>query len=360
MTTKLDFPDPLLVDRYLTGTASDEERTALAHQLTGNTAVDDAVVGPMLRYGGVSLSEATVLTDQDALLRRISNEEPTSVSIGTHRHTIQQTDIPLTEGLAKTHRRQSQPSETLIASATNRWVRYGATAVVLIIAALSANPITSWLASNQRSTQSPAAREYVTRPGQRAVVTLPDGSMATLAPDTRLTMSGRTATLVGEALFTVTQRTDAPFVVHAGTTTIRVLGTTFAVHRYADDPETRVAIAQGKVMVQDRIVTNGDIALARSNNDVIVTHDAERTLALIGFAQGQVLLDDVTLQEAIPQLERWLGVDIQLEGAIPLTRFSITFDSNAPMQTIAEIARGTQTDYTARGRTITFRSPTKR
>jgi len=61
--------------------------------------------------------------------------------------------------------------------------------------------------------------------------------------------------VVGEALFTVTHSASRPFVVHAGTAIVQVLGTKFDVRRYPNDRATHVLVADGRVVVGETINT---------------------------------------------------------------------------------------------------------
>lgn len=91
--------------------------------------------------------------------------------------------------------------------------------------------------------------------GQISEFILPDGSTVWLSaastleyPETFSEME-RTVELNGEAFFEVQTDADRPFVVNSGPLTTSVLGTSFNITAYQDDPDMVVTLATGKVEV---------------------------------------------------------------------------------------------------------------
>lgn len=203
-------------------------------------------------------------------------------------------------------------------------------------------------------TPNTQTKTYTTAPGQRANITLADGSTITLAPATTMHVTGRNVELQGEALFTVTQHKDNPFTVRTSTTITRVLGTMFGIRKYADDKETRVAVANGKVAVgEDATLAAGDVAITTPTG-VRVQHDAERVLSLLSFAQGRLTIDDEPLAGAAPQISRWFGLEIRFDGQAATRRLSTVLQQETPGQALDDIARLTRTRYLRQGQVVTF------
>lgn len=93
---------------------------------------------------------------------------------------------------------------------------------------------------------------YSTSPGERRSVTLDDGSLVDLNARSKVRVSwsrsSRQLELIeGEALFDVAKDPERPFVVRAGTTYVRAIGTQFDVHRKQTD--TTVTVIEGRVAV---------------------------------------------------------------------------------------------------------------
>lgn len=197
-------------------------------------------------------------------------------------------------------------------------------------------------------------KTYATKPGERATIILQSGAQVTLGPATTLSVYNNKANLAGEAVFTVLHKDDAPFTVHAGNTTARVLGTTFAIRKYAEDQSVRVAVADGKVGVNSAVLSAGDIAMASSNNQVSVSHDAEAMLNAFAFSQGKLIIDVQTLAEAAPELSRWLNLDIRVDSSAAGQRLTTTLHHHTVTQALDQIAVLTETRYQRHGRVVIF------
>lgn len=134
------------------------------------------------------------------------------------------------------------------ASAPRRWHRkafWGAAAAALVAAVA----IPAFLPPT-----GPEAREFATQVAQSRLITLPDGTQVTLGPRSSLKVKfvdgeRRVALTVGEAFFEVVHDAGRPFLVEAGGSQVRVLGTKFDVN-YSDQ-SLRVAVLQGLVEVRD-------------------------------------------------------------------------------------------------------------
>jgi ferric-dicitrate binding protein FerR (iron transport regulator) len=170
-----------------------------------------------------------------------------------------------------------------------------------------------------------AVTTYTTANGQRANITLSDGSTVVLNVASRLEVpadfgaSHRTVRLNGEALFTVARRTKSPFTVVTGQTTTRVLGTSFVVRRYTTDTATTVAVRDGKVAVQSTVVTAQHQATVNQRGGI---HLSPASPAQFTFAKGVLTLNGVMLKDAIAELDRWYDADIRVEDPT-LLRYSI-------------------------------------
>lgn len=156
---------------------------------------------------------------------------------------------------------------------------------------------------------------YTTENGERARVTLPDGSAIILNVGSRLSVGAdyavgnRTVRLDGEAIFDVLPQAKSPFTVIAGPSTTRVLGTRFLVRYYASDTSATVVVQHGKVVVGTQIVTaNQEVNV---NTDVSnVMHSAKMTR--FSFSRNILEFDGIPLKDAIPDLNRWFDADVRL------------------------------------------------
>jgi ferric-dicitrate binding protein FerR (iron transport regulator) len=155
---------------------------------------------------------------------------------------------------------------------------------------------------------------YMTAPGERATVRLTDGSVVVLNVASRLEVPanyGRERRMVhldGEGLFTVVHQNHTPFTVTAGSSTTRVLGTTFAVRHYATDTTTRIAVRDGKVAVDSTIISAAQqLTMSSSGGGRLQAADP----TVFAFATGKLVLERMFLKAAVPELDRWYNADIR-------------------------------------------------
>ena len=100
---------------------------------------------------------------------------------------------------------------------------------------------------------TPELATFKTTAGQRATVTLPDGSEAFLNAESEIQVLTspsdpiRVIKLEGEAFFSVISDPTRPFYVKAGEAEVKVVGTSFSVSAYPEKEEVKVLVTEGKV-----------------------------------------------------------------------------------------------------------------
>jgi transmembrane sensor len=160
----------------------------------------------------------------------------------------------------------------------------------------------------------PDTLSYATQRGQRESVTLSDGSQLTLNTATQLrtavTAQARQVWLErGEAFFDIAHDAQRPFVIHAGKQTVTVLGTKFSLYR--DGDKLRVAVLEGRVQVQGEeqsratVLTREQAAVADAGNVLVTAQSPQQLNASLGWLQGRLVFNDVTLAEAARQFNRY-------------------------------------------------------
>lgn len=201
--------------------------------------------------------------------------------------------------------------------------------------------------------------------GQRAVITLADGSVIHLGADSKLeypeAFSGptREITLTGEAFFDISEDPAHPFIVHTGTVQTRVLGTSFKINAFKGTLLT-VAVATGKVQVEH--AGNG-VAVLTPGQQVTWDPVAQQTAIaempvadIAGWKNARLAFNNNTLQEVATVLERWYNVSIRFKQ--PLTaqkRITVTLSANRPMEeTLRVLSTGSRFTYRINNRQITI------
>lgn len=161
-----------------------------------------------------------------------------------------------------------------------------------------------------------AAATFNTPVGGRRVVPLSDGSKVEMNTGTvlRTAVTERSREIwldKGEAYFEVARFEGTPFIVHAGSRTVTVLGTKFAVRR--DGEKVTVSVVEGKVRVEDAsarrvpaaIITAGDVAIARGASTLLTARSEQRVENGLAWREGMLTFDQLTLGEAAREFNRY-------------------------------------------------------
>jgi len=179
-----------------------------------------------------------------------------------------------------------------------------------------------------RLASSSIAQTYSTTTGRTATIELPGGSRVTLAPRTTLTVVSdrgqhlRSASLVGEADFDIVPDPTAPFVVHTGRVTTRVLGTHFGIRRYADDLIGRIVVFSGKVATDSR---SGPVTLtagmvAQFTDSLVTATVSDDPSAYADWTNGRLVFRNATVPTVLATLKRWYGYEFRLADSTLATQ----------------------------------------
>lgn len=156
------------------------------------------------------------------------------------------------------------------------------------------------------------------RKGQYRLI-LPDGTRVWLNAESELSYptafqgAERLVTLKGEAYFEVAHDPAHPFIVQSHSQRVRVLGTSFNINAYSNEPGTVTTLASGRIELEDRLrntknlLTPGQQAVIGSGRLMIHNVDVEPYTA---WKDGKFRFKGASLQEVLRQLERWYDVDI--------------------------------------------------
>lgn len=188
--------------------------------------------------------------------------------------------------------------------------------------ALLVLPLAGWIGWIQG--WLPNHYQHVEAGGQARTVQLSDGSTVELNLNTELTYLNykdqRQVTLKrGEAFFKVQHDSTHPFIVRAGHGQTRVTGTQFNVWKYQD--QVKVTLVQGSVLVSSDGSTGG-YRLGPGMQASYRTGDFEPQLAQsedhgssLAWRNGKLVLDNLSLEQALPVINRYLDAPLLLADA---------------------------------------------
>jgi transmembrane sensor len=201
--------------------------------------------------------------------------------------------------------------------------------------------------------RSGTAREYATAPGQRAEVSLRDGSHVLLSVDTRIRVPRdygvreRSVELDGEAYFVVRHDASRPMVVRTQRGIAQALGTEFGVRAYGREGDLQVTVRAGSVAMRrlhdpEPVLLKlgpGDRGVLDAHGRVSLASDVALDRYL-SWTEGRLAFDDAPLGTVIPQLERWYDLDIELsDSSLGDERITIVLTTESPDEALSAVAK---------------------
>ena len=187
--------------------------------------------------------------------------------------------------------------------------------------------------------------ELSTPKGGTYRLTLPDGSNVWLNAESTLIYPSqfngeeRRVELKGEALFEIS-KSHIPFRVSSSDQTVEVLGTTFTISAYADEPSTKTTLVEGSVRVvhSNSKVTNrlevGQQSVLTGENIAISTADIEKELA---WKNGLFFFRNTPFEEMMRQISRWYDMEVIYRSQIPRDTFTGKMSRDLSLMTVLEL-----------------------
>jgi ferric-dicitrate binding protein FerR (iron transport regulator) len=192
--------------------------------------------------------------------------------------------------------------------------------------------------------------EVSTRHGSKTKLVLPDSTQVWLNSGSNLTYDKnygndiREVTLTGEAFFDVVKNTSKPFIIHAGSIDVKVLGTQFNVKSYPADKTTETSLVNGsvEVVVRNRpeekyvlkpneklVVLNNNTAIEQIKKKEAVVKAKDPLVAIknlsyysgdgaameTAWTNNRLLFEDEKFEDVAKKLERWYDVEVQFSNS---------------------------------------------
>jgi transmembrane sensor len=260
-------------------------------------------------HGRVTHREVTAFYAwRDDSLNDAAYSQIESLAGGVRAHA----DDPRLRAIGQAALRRPRPAKVfraLIARRSAPWVAGAAVAAALVIVVMIAQPL---------------GQTYRTAVGERRVVALADGSTIDLNTDSavrvRLSRHRRAITLDrGQALFAVAHDGARPFIVTAGDTAVRAVGTRFEVYRTG--AAVRVILAEGAVAVTQAHAPAPTMMRAGTRLDVVGKAPARPVpidvAAATGWTDGRLTFQDAPLAQAVAEVNRYSRQKVVLGPGAP-------------------------------------------
>jgi len=335
---RVGAPDWATLAAYLAGECDGAESRAVAVWLRANPVSAD-VLDRLDRLTSRAVLERPSTVDIEAALRRTRERRAADGRPALILHTAPQTGVRrawLVGGLA---------AAALAGVVAGLGLRRGAGASLGTMA---------------------EARVVATAVGRRDSVRLADGSRVVLAPGSRLVVaagyggSAREVALEGAAWFSVRHDAARPFVVRAGGSVVRDLGTEFTVRTdgLTGGRGVAVAVTAGSVSLDTLVLRAGDRAERRGDGTLVAARGTVRDDD-VAWTRGRLAYHDADLDEVRADLRRWYGVDLRVaDTVVARRRLTATFDGESADDVLRVIALALGGDVERHGSTATLRRAT--
>ena len=280
-----------IFERYILNQATSEEIKYLSSWIRNNKEISTWLEKQILNSSSV--------IDSEVQLRMLKNIEK---EIGMDNNT--QMDINKTTNY--------QPNSGF---RLKEWQRVAAMIILPILTAASVY----FYMSNTKFTVSHPLVVSVER-GQKANITLPDGSKVWLNSQSKLTYSPnfnvkeRRLQLDGEAFFDVAHHPDKPFIVQSNGMSVEALGTAFEVEAYAEDNLVTSILIRGKIRVttpdgETILEPNEMVSYNKSTHKQIQNHLADAA-NFTGWMHNQLHFENESLESIAKVIERTYNVKV--------------------------------------------------
>ncbi|MCE5224814.1 MAG: FecR domain-containing protein [Porphyromonadaceae bacterium] len=202
--------------------------------------------------------------------------------------------------------------------------------------------------------------------GDKAQLVLPDGSAVKLNSASSLTYdfsdrSVRKVSLTGEAFFEVSKDKSKPFIVQVGELNIEVLGTSFNVSSYGEGNMIETSLLEGSIklsgenLAHDYVLHPSEKAIYNRETKTIriePTDNGDET----AWMQNRLVFDSEPLVSVIDKIERWYGVNIDLQcPEIAQDKISGSFSGEQLMYVMEALKMQYNVDYSINGNDVTIK-----
>ncbi|WP_428228655.1 FecR family protein [Flavobacterium sp.] len=170
------------------------------------------------------------------------------------------------------------------------------------------------------------SKEYATKLGEHAKITLSDGTQIWLNAGSHLKYpikfkgGTREVYLTGEAFFDVAKDKEHPFIIHTDKMDTKVLGTSFNVQAYPDHAMQEVSVLTGRVNVKSTVtdenvyVTPGQKVVFKSKNNKLQAFTNIPVNSISLWRKNIIVFEDAPLPEVIATINRNYNVAIQIDN----------------------------------------------
>ncbi|MGN7809501.1 MULTISPECIES: FecR family protein [Flavobacterium] len=205
-------------------------------------------------------------------------------------------------------------------------------------------------------------KHYATKPGERAKVTLSDGTQIWLNAGSFLKYpkefkgNTREVYLTGEAFFDVAKDKKHPFIIHTDKMDTKVLGTSFNVQAYPDQTTQEVSVLTGRVNVKSTVteenvyVTPGQKVVFKSKNNKLQAFKDIPVNTISLWRKNIMVFEETPLPEVIATINRNYNVAIEIKNKnLNTLKINAYFKELSADQVVALVCNIVNAEYKVEG-----------
>jgi ferric-dicitrate binding protein FerR (iron transport regulator) len=205
-------------------------------------------------------------------------------------------------------------------------------------------------------------KHYATKPGERAKVTLSDGTQIWLNAGSFLKYPKefkgytREVYLTGEAFFDVAKDKKHPFIIHTDKMDTKVLGTSFNVQAYPDQTTQEVSVLTGRVNVKSTVteenvyVTPGQKVVFKSKNNKLQAFKDIPVNTISLWRKNIMVFEETPLPEVIATINRNYNVAVEIKNKnLNTLKINAYFKELTADQVVALVCNIVNAEYKVEG-----------
>ncbi|MGN1220158.1 MAG: FecR family protein, partial [Candidatus Cryptobacteroides sp.] len=188
----------------------------------------------------------------------------------------------------------------------------------------------------------------VTSRGQQKEVIFQDGSSVILNGESALTyprrfgIAQRKVSLEGEALFKVSQNKRRPFIVSlSDNSSVKVLGTTFNINSYDDNPTIDITLMSGLVEFhnEEKIYSmkpDECLSYNKATGDVSISQLKNSNISSL-WTENILVFNDTPLERVLQTLSRYYDIDFEIaDTAVKKCSYSLKTQKGADIDEVLD------------------------
>lgn len=182
--------------------------------------------------------------------------------------------------------------------------------------------------------------------GGQYQLTLADGTKvwlnaaSSLKYPTAFSGSERVVELTGEAYFEVAHNAKQPFKVKTAGQIVQDIGTQFDINSYADEEAVTTTLVEGSVKIYSvkgqTMLRPGQQYLSKADGSSQLKDDID-TREATAWKVGMFQFDNADIRTIMRQVSRWYNVDVEYRGTVPASTYHGRISRNSNASAVLQI-----------------------